>query len=150
MNAGSFAGGVVTLDRISGLLVALAGLWLLTYGIDAHVKVTGFESPSPQLFPRIGAWVLLVFDIAQVVLTRTATALPTRRVLGRYALVSVMLIGMVWIMEHFGFVIGAMVMLGGLMLVVYERRPLWLIVTVVAVPLSIWLIFEVLLERPLP
>ena len=150
MSQGHAAGGIITLDRVSGALVALGGLWLLTYGIDAHVKVTGFESPSPQLFPRIGAWVLLVFGVAQVALTRTETELPTGRVLGRYALVSVMLIGMVWIMEHFGFVIGAMAMLSALMLIVYERRPLWLVVTVVAVPLSIWLIFEVLLERPLP
>lgn len=150
MSQANVAGGIITLDRISGALVALAGLWLLTYGIDQHVASNGLESPSPQLFPRIGAWILLIFGVAQVVATRSGASLPTGRVLGRYLLVSAMLIGMVWIMEWFGFVIGAMVMLAGLMLLVYERRPLWLAVAVVAVPVSIWLIFEILLERPLP
>ncbi|MWB78698.1 hypothetical protein GLS40_11725 [Pseudooceanicola sp. 216_PA32_1] len=150
MSDATVAGGVITLDRISGTLVALGGLWLLAYGIDAHIEVHGYESPSPQLFPRLGAWILLIFGLAQVVLTRTTSELPGKRVLGRYALVSAMLVGMVWLMEHFGFVIGAMAMTGTLMLVVYERRPLWLLVAVIAVPVSLWFIFEILLERPLP
>ncbi|WP_373356186.1 tripartite tricarboxylate transporter TctB family protein [Pseudoroseicyclus sp. CXY001] len=142
--------GLITLDRIVGVLVTCAGIWLLVYGIPQNVDHQGYESPSPRLFPQIGAWIFVIFGILQVLFVRTGTNLPALRDFLRFLLVGALLLGMVWLMETFGFLVGAMALLAALMFVVFETRKLWIAIAVFAVPVCVWVLFEIVLQRPLP
>lgn len=142
--------GSLTLERIVGGIVSLAGVWLLIYGIPMHISVQGYESPSPQLFPKIGAWIFIVGGIAQIFLAKHGRPLPDLRQFGRYVLVSILLLLMVFLMERFGYLVGAFALMAALMVVVFERRWVWIGVAVVAVPSTVWFLFEIILERPLP
>ncbi|MGZ9811643.1 tripartite tricarboxylate transporter TctB family protein [Pseudoroseicyclus sp. H15] len=142
--------GSPRLDRVLGGLIALFGLYLLIWGIPANVAVHGDKHPSPRLFPQIGAWIMLLGGVAQAIFASGTSSLPPAREVGRFALVSVLTLGMVVLMEMFGYLVGAIALIAILMFVVNERRPLWIFVAVVAVPVGVWLFFEKLLDRPLP
>lgn len=138
------------IERIAGLFVFLAGVWLLVFGIPMHIELIGYENPSPRLFPQIGAWLFVVTGLALTAFPKTPKPLPDLRLVLRYILVSALLLIMVVLMENFGFLIGAMALLAALMVIVYEKRWMWIGIAVVAMPVFIWLMFEIVLKRPLP
>lgn len=142
--------GLITLERVLGTLVTLFGIWLLLIGIPINVIELGDEVPSPRLFPQIGAWIFVVGGFAQILFVKGNTRLPELRQFARYVLVSCLLLLMVLLMENFGYIVGAMALMAALMVVVFERRLLWVSIAVIAVPITVWLLFEKVLERPLP
>ena len=62
----------------------------------------------------------------------------------------ILLMAGLYMMRLLGFRIAAPLLVMVLMLMVGERRPLWLFTGVVMVPLGIWSSIELLLKRPLP
>lgn len=140
----------LSIDRVVGILFALAGVWLLFYGIPMGVQGRGLDFPSPYLFPQIAAWIFIAGGISLAIWAKPGRQLPDLREVSRYVLVSILLLIMTWLMDRFGFIAGAMAMLAALMVIVFEKRWLWIGITVVAVPLGTWAVFELLLNRPLP
>jgi len=55
-----------------------------------------------------------------------------------------------FLMYHLGFLIAAPLLIMFLMLLIGERRPLWLFAGIVLIPLAMWSSVELLLKRPLP
>ncbi|MGD8292019.1 MAG: hypothetical protein PVF37_09970, partial [Desulfobacterales bacterium] len=54
------------------------------------------------------------------------------------------------LMYFVGFLIAAPLLVMVLMLLIGERRPLWLIAGIVMIPLAMWSSIVLLLNRPLP
>jgi putative tricarboxylic transport membrane protein len=55
-----------------------------------------------------------------------------------------------FLMYYLGFIIAAPLLVMTLMLLIGERRPLWLFAGIVLIPLAMWSSVELLLKRPLP
>lgn len=139
-----------SVDRIAGLVVASAGVWLFLYGIEAGVEGTDLTFPGPLLFPQLAAWIFIIGGIVQAARAKPGRELPTKREVARYILVSILIVIMALLMNNFGYIVGGVGLLAVLMFVVYEKRWLWIGVAVVAVPIGIWAFFVLLLRRVLP
>lgn len=137
------------LNRISGLLVAVAGLALLFVVIPAQTETVDYGWVRPKTVPDILAVALIGLGLAQAVWAHGATELDGWTSLRAglflaFAAVSVAAMGRV------GFVAVAPVMMLALMLWLGERRPLWLGIGTIAIPGLIWVVVIVLLDRTLP
>lgn len=139
-----------SVDRIVGIVIACTGVWLLQYGIEAGVEGTDLTFPGPLLFPQLAAWIFIVGGVIQAIRAKPGRELPNRREVFRYIMVSALIVVMALLMNNFGYLVGGVGLLAVMMFVVYEKRWLWIGVTVVAVPLSIWAFFVLLLGRVLP
>lgn len=140
----------LSLDRILGGATILVGGFLFLYMIPANVKSVPGSVFSPSLFPNIAAWMIIVLGVVQILSTPTKIDLPPAREVLRLLLVDGLALATLFLMEHVGYIPAAIALMVAVVLMVYERRPLWIVVTVLALPLGIWAFFEVLLSRPLP
>jgi putative tricarboxylic transport membrane protein len=140
---------MTTVDRLSGLAVALFGLALLVFIIPGQVETVDYGWVRPKTVPNAMAVALIVLGLMQTVFAKDGTAWQARaalRALGYLAATTLA----VWSMGRFGFVVVAPVMMLVLMLLIGERRPLWLGLGVLAVPAVVWLTVVRLLDRTLP
>lgn len=139
-----------SVDRIVGIVVASVGVWLLAYGIEAGVEGRDLTFPGPLLFPQLAAWIFVVGGVIQAIRAKPGRELPSPREASRYILVSILIVIMALLMDNFGYIVGGVALLAAMMVVVYEKRWIWIGVAVVAVPLGIWAFFVLLLQRALP
>lgn len=140
----------MTIERFLGGITALCGVLLLLYGIPANVAHVEDAMMAARTFPQMAAWIFIVAGIVQMIFVKSKLTLPTLRELLRVILVLSLILAMVFLMEHFGYLVGAMSLMAAVMVIIYERRPLWLLIAIAAVPIGVWVLFEVLLLRPLP
>ena len=136
-------------NRLSGLAVALVGITLLTVIIPNQVEVVDYGWVRPETVPNAMAIALILLGLAQAVSaigTMSWRIGPALRALGFLAITT----AAVWAMGRFGFVVAAPVMMLVLMLLIGERRPLWLGLGVLAMPAAIWWTVIRLLDRTLP
>lgn len=139
------------LERALGAGAVLVGGYLLLFGIPANVAAGNpARLMTPQLFPQIAAWLILGLGLVQVVLGSTGANPPPRREVGRLLLLLAVTLASLFAMSRLGFVATMAALMVAVQLIGFERRPVWLIVTIIAVPVGIWLFFDVLLGRPLP
>lgn len=139
----------MNIERILGGGAALFGAFLLLYLIPNYVTDSDGVM-SPTLFPSIAAWMFILFGIIQTIVSGVPVKLPSAREFMRSGMVSVIVLIAIIAMEWFGFLIVAIAFMSVLTIFMYERRPLWLVATIVAMPIGVWLVFEFLLRRPLP
>ncbi|MEQ9815460.1 MAG: tripartite tricarboxylate transporter TctB family protein [Azospirillaceae bacterium] len=141
---------MIRTDRILGGVVAAGGAFLLLYLIPTQVTALPERLRDPALFPSIAAWMILGLGLLQIVLPGPDGALPTRRGLvrglGVFAAIALASI----VLPLAGFVATGIGLMAVLSLFMFERRPLWLVVTVVAAPPGVWALFELAFQRPLP
>lgn len=142
----------MTLDRLLGGIVALFGLFLLTYAIPANVKSASgmFVFPNPALFPQIAAVLMVVLGLMQAALVRTKTELPGWKAFGMFLVVAGATLAAMLLIRLLGYLPVAFALMVAVCLIGRERRPLWLGIVIVAVPVGTWLLFEQVLGRPLP
>ncbi|MBK0328962.1 tripartite tricarboxylate transporter TctB family protein [Rhodobacteraceae bacterium F11138] len=136
-------------DRVSGALVAAAGLWAYLVLIPNGVETVRSAWVQPQAVPNVLAWLLIVLG---GVLVFRPTRYPTvsLRQLGRFFAYFALLAGGLYAMSLFGF-FQVVPLLGlALMVLMGERRPLVLLVGAAGVPAFIWITVIWLLERSLP
>lgn len=142
----------MTTDRILGGIAVLFGGFLLLWGIPANVKtVPGiFVYPNPALFPQIAAVLMIALGAMQMVFTKTKADVPTlRKVLLFLAVAGATLLAMLGI-RVFGYLPVAFALMILVCVITGERRPVWLATVIVGLPIGIWLLFEQVLDRPLP
>lgn len=140
----------MTLDRIFGATTALFGLSLLFYLIPQNVDVRAGQPLDPSLFPRIAAWIFIILGALLTASPSPEGKLPSFKgaivAFGVLACIAAAVISFKW----FGFLPSSIGLMGVIALVVGEHRPMWLIVIIIGIPVSIWALFELLLQRSLP
>ena len=139
----------MTRNRISGIVVTILGLILLFWIIPRHTETVDFAWLRPATLPIVTTIIIIISSIVHLIFPTGKTDFDLRLALraGLFFVISV--IGLV-LMKHIGFIFAAPLLVMVLMLLVGERRPLWLISGIVLIPLAMWSSIVLLLNRPLP
>lgn len=106
--------------------------------------------PYPAMFPQIAAWMFIGLGLVQMLFVKTKAEFPTGlQFIAFLGAIFFTLIAVLFV-ENLGYLpvmIGLMV---AIVLLVQERRPLWVVVMIIGFPVGIWLLFEQVLQRQLP
>jgi len=139
----------MTLNRISGLVFAVLGVILLFWIIPRHTETVDYAWLRPATLPIITAVIVIISSIVHIIFPsgKAQFDVPLALRAGLYFVIS--LLGLC-LMYFVGFLIAAPLLVMALMLLVGERRPLWLIAGIVLIPLAMWSSIVLLLNRPLP
>ena len=139
----------MTLNRISGLVVAVFGIILLLWIIPRHTETVDYGWLRPATLPIITTVIVIISSIVHLLFPtgKAEFDVPLALRAGLFFVIS--LIGL-YVMHLAGFLIAAPLLVMVLMLLIGERRPLWLFAGIVLIPLAMWSSIELLLKRPLP
>lgn len=136
-------------DRLTGLFFCFFGLAMIFLVIPNFVENPQGGNLSPRTLPTVVAWILAICGAVLVIKPTNHTA-PDGRFFLQAAVYIAVLGAAIYAMSQFGFVFVAPVLALVLMLMIGERRPLWLGIGVVLMPAAIWFLVTQLLERALP
>lgn len=139
----------MTADRLSGLFFVAFGVLLYLVIIPWQVETVDYGWLKPRTLPRILAVILGLCGVVLALRPPGDTAHRDTR-WARAAVFACVLILSLGLMAQLGFVFVAPAMALAIMVLSGERRPKWLALGVVGMPLLIWLVVAQLLERPLP
>ncbi|MEY8841838.1 tripartite tricarboxylate transporter TctB family protein [Cribrihabitans sp. XS_ASV171] len=136
-------------DRWSGLVCLLFGVALYAAIIPWQVETVGYGWLRPRTLPRVLAVVIALCGLWLMV-APSGDARPGEVPWLRAGLFAGLLIAGLWLIARFGFLWVAPLLALAIMVLSGERRPLWLILGAAGLPLAIWAVVVVLLERTLP
>lgn len=139
----------ISADRASGAFFLLFGLALYFLVIPAQTEVVDGGNLAPSTMPNILSWVLVICGAVMVVKPTDFQTQGVRPFLITAAYSAVLVIG-VYTMSLWGFEVVAAPLALVIMLMIGERRPLWLILGTVIMPLLIWFLVTYPLGRALP
>lgn len=140
----------MTVDRIGGGIAVVFGVFLLLDAIPANVRMIEGKMPYPAMFPQIAAWMFIGLGFVQMLFVKTKAEFPSAiqfvAFLGAifFTLIAVMFV------EKLGYLPVMIALMVAIVLLVQERRPLWVVVMILGFPVGIWLLFEYVLQRHLP
>lgn len=142
----------MTVDRLLGGMFALFGIFLLAYAIPANVQtVPGLlVFPNPALFPQVAAGLFILLGLLQMLFVKTSADLPGWKRLGLFAAAAGATLAAMLLIDDLSYLPVAIGLMVAVCLVTGERRPLWLGTVIVGLPVGTWLLFEQVLQRPLP
>lgn len=140
---------IVRADRWSGLFFMLFGLAMLYVVIPGYIEDGDAGTLAPATMPSIVSWIIVVCG-ACLILKPSKHELHDAHQFARAGLYSIVLIVSVYAISKFGFIVIAPVMAFTVMLLIGERRPLWLVLGAVIMPGVIWFLVTQLLDRVLP
>ena len=140
---------IMLLNRISGLIVVIIGIILYFWLIPLHTESGDYGWLKPTTLPNVTAIIVLVAGMVHFIFP-TGKAEFDLAFSGRVGLFFLVGVFGLYLMSIFGFIIVAPILVMALMLMVGERRLLWLSTGIVALPGLIWFLVGVLLNRPLP
>lgn len=136
-------------DRVLGLVVAGFGGVLLVWLVPNFVTSQPGDPLDPSLFPRAAGWLITLLGLLLFILADNNGSVPPRReVLVFGSFVAALLMAAFWL-PKVGFLPVACSLMVASLLLLRERRPLWALLTLFAVPAFVWCLFEVLLRRSL-
>lgn len=139
----------MTLNRIPGLVVVLSGFLLFFWIIPAHTEAIDSGWLRPATLPNASALIIIISGLFQVLAPSGKTDFDPLLLLRISMLFGLCLLAL-FLMKHFGFVYIAPVFAFLIMMLIGERRPIWLISGIVFVPAGIWALVTWALNRPLP
>ena len=139
----------MTLNRMSGIVVAVFGAILLLWIIPNHTETVDYGWLRPATLPIITAVIVLVSSIVHFIFPTGKAEFDVRPALRAALFFVISLLGL-FLMHLVGFRIAAPLLVMVIMLLVGELRPIWLIAGIVLIPLAMWTSIELLLNRPLP
>ena len=139
----------MNLNRLSGVVAVAFGIILLLWMIPRHTEPISYGWLRPATLPNLTAVIVLIAGIIHVLFPAGTAEFDVQPAI-RAGLFFVISLAGLFIMHLLGFLIAAPLLVVVLMLMVGERRPLWLVAGAVMVPLGIWSSVELLLKRPLP
>jgi len=139
----------MTLNRISGLVIAVLGLILLFWIIPRHTETVDYAWLRPATLPIITAVIVIISSIVHLIFPSGKAKFDIALALRAGLFFVISLMGLC-LMYFVGFLIAAPLLVMVLMLMIGERRPMWLITGIVLIPLAMWSSIELLLKRPLP
>lgn len=136
-------------DRLSGVFFLLFGLAMYFLVIPNYVEITDEGNLAPNTLPN---WISIIITLCGAALILKPTQHETQNlqaflITGAYVAI---LVAGIYAMSLFGFVYIAPVLALAIMVMIGERRPLWLIAGAVAMPAIIWFFVIHVLGRVLP
>ena len=139
----------MTLNRLSGVVVAAFGIMLLFWIIPRYTETVDYGWLRPATLPKITATIAVISGIIHI-LFPSGKANFDAQLAVRAGLFFVISLAGLFLMYHVGFIIAAPLLVMFIMLLIGERRPLWLFAGIVLIPLAMWSSVELLLKRSLP
>jgi len=137
------------LNRISATFFIVFALLMLFHFIPTQVEDVDYGWVKPATIPNIVVGFILVLSCIQLFFTRVEPQLQLGVVLRACGFFCLGLLTL-WAMSLFGFIYIAPLSALLIMLLIGERRVLWLTIGSAVIPFVIWLIIDVLLNRQLP
>ncbi|MGR3984168.1 MAG: hypothetical protein OD817_02750 [Gammaproteobacteria bacterium] len=137
------------LERLLGLAAAACGLAFALLVIPRQSEAIDYGSLAPADVPLGAAWTMVGFGMVQALWPRGAGAYDFAA-LRRAALLLGLCAGAVMLMQWRGFLTAMPLLAAAVMLLVGERRPGWLALGVVVMPVLAWAVVTQILARPLP
>lgn len=139
----------MTLNRMSGLVVAIMGFVLLLWIIPHQTEIADFGWLKPATLPKVTSIVIIIAGLIQFILPTGEAEFDVKLSLrvGLFFVISV--IGL-YLMSLIGFIIATPILLLIIMVMIKERRPFWLAAGILILPASIWFCVDFLLNKPLP
>jgi len=139
----------MTAERLFTAVLVCLGLGFLFIILPQQVESVDYGRVVPSTVPSIALWIIVIAGIIQFFTSTERIELDMHNSLRASAFIT-MFIAAVWLMEKFGFEFFAPVFAFSIMLFMGERRWYWLLFAAIAMPLSIWLLVEHVLNRVLP
>lgn len=139
----------MTAERIFTAVLVCLTLGFLFVILPQQVESVDYGRVVPLTVPSIALWIIVIAGIIQFFTSTEHIELHMRNSLRASAFIA-MFVASVWLMEKFGFEYFAPVFALCIMLFMGERRWYWLLFASIAMPLSIWLLVENVLNRVLP
>ena len=139
-------------DLAVGTAAAVLGAALIFWIVPAATGPALFALVSPQFYPLLAAWLLVAAGAGLAVSGiggAAAVDVPRRRGAAA-ALAAAGLGSAVFLMLKIGFVAAGAAVVLAVMLLAGERRIPFLVGLPATLPFLLWLLFDVLLGRPLP
>lgn len=136
-------------DRVSALFFFLGSVLFYFVIIPGEVEFNDSGAIMPSTLPNVLCWVVAFFSAVLFFKPsghKTQGRHETSLALVYFGLICLAL----YAMTIFGYVAVSPFFALMLMLLIGERRPLWLGVGVIAAPATIWFVVEYLLGRTLP
>ena len=136
-------------DRVSGVFFLLFGLAMFFLVVPNYVETVTGSNLAPKTLPNAIS-IVIAFGGAILAIKPTNYQTQSLRgfvVTGAYSL---LLAVSIYAMSWFGFEYIAPVLALSMMWMIGERRPLWLGIGTVVVPLLIWFLVTYALGRALP
>lgn len=140
----------MTVNRLLGAIVIAFGATLLLWLIPANVSAAPGSVMDPALFPRLAAWLLIGLGALQVLVPPGEPQVPPPWEVLRLGAVALLTLAAVLLMPRLGYILTSVALMAVLAGLVHERRIHWLAVIIAGLPVAIWLLFEIVLQRPLP
>jgi putative tricarboxylic transport membrane protein len=137
------------LNRLSGLVVAMAGIVLLFWIIPNQTETVAFGWLKPNTLPNIVTIVIILLGLFHFILPSGKAEFDIKLAL-HISLFFMITMASLYFMSVVGFLIAAPIMVMIVMILIGERRPLWLVSGIVLGPAAIWAAVDLLLNRPLP
>ena len=137
------------LSRCSGLFFVTFGLLLYFVVIPYDTETVDYGWVRPQTVPNAMAWIITIAGVVQVIQPTGAISADIARI-GRAVLHLLIVAGGILAISQFGFRLVSPFLALAIMLAVGERRPVWLALGAIGIPVLIWFVVAVLLGRPLP
>ena len=134
---------------MSGLAVVIAGTILLFWIIPNQTEFVDSGWLKPATLPRIASIIFIISGLIQFIFPTGKAEFDAAFSLrvGLFFVISA--IGL-YLMSLIGFVLAAPILISVIMIMIGERRPLWLVAGIILLPASIWFCVDLLLNKPLP
>jgi hypothetical protein len=140
----------MTSDRILGAAAIVFGGFLLLYAIPANVRTVQGVVPYPAMFPQIAAWMFIGLGAAQMIFVKSAVEMPSLMRAGMFAVAAAATLAALLTVDSFGYLPVMITLMAAIVLIVRERRAIWVATVIMGLPIGIWVLFEQVLQRPLP
>jgi putative tricarboxylic transport membrane protein len=139
----------MTLNRMSGFAVFIVGIVIYFWIIPYQTETMDSGWLKPTTLPRITAVIMIISGVIHFISPTGKADFDVRFSLrvGLFFVTSA--IGL-YLMGKFGFEFIAPTLILVIMILIGERRPVWLISGIVLLPLAIWCCVHLLLNKPLP
>jgi putative tricarboxylic transport membrane protein len=137
------------LNRFSGCFIICLGLLLYFFIIPYDTEVVDYGRVRPQTVPSAMAWILIVAGAILAIEPSGETNFDPRGAARAGLFLAIVAAG-VYSISYVGFIFVSPVLALVIMLLMGERRFLWLALGAFGTPSVIWIVVAVLLGRPLP
>lgn len=139
----------MTTNRLCAFSMFLFSLAMILYVIPNQTEAVSYGWVKPDSLPNIACYSIAACALFQFLFDQSKVEFDAEELLKSLFFLTLGL-GSLYAMGRFGFMVVSPVLALLIMLMVGEKRPLWLFSGVVLVPACIWLIIVTLLERQLP